>query len=603
MLTAMTAAIYFSPDGYQTDGAKLMGRHAAGAGFLRAFAATETAAMVTGLVQNPGMSDAFNKQMRAVGYQGKVRVVAMGNHARLADPGTLYHPDPGLSRFAWQRESVGAGTYSLCGVTHTTASHLAMDAITQLLMAPLREWDALICTSRAVLDSVQTLLEAQADYLRWRFGSVRFPLPQLPVIPLGVHCGDFEFTSDQRLTARIHLGVAEADVVVLFLGRLAFHAKAHPQAMYLALERVAAKFPERCLHLVQCGWFANAGMERDFREGAEKLCATVTHHFLDGREAAARTLAWAAADIYVSLADNIQETFGLSPLEAMAAGLPVVVSDWDGYRDTVRDGIDGFRVPTLMPGAGAGEDLARRYETEVDRYDMYCFHVCELVAVDVAATTECLARLVADPALRRRMGDAGRRRVREVFDWRLILGRYRELWAELAQCRLASPELGIPFGRADFPGVGLSPLLQERERPAAASLARVGADRQRRPDRMDPFVLFGGYPSRHLEDRDSLDLVADNADAAVTSLAMRRALGFNVHAHHVYPSEEDCRSVLDWVAAMPGISVGDLIAGFPLARQHAIRRGLAWMIKMDVLKFPRQPSRHEGKAHVSMVLT
>ena len=28
----------------------------------------------------------------------------------------------------------------------------------------------------------------------------------------------------------------------------------------------------------------------------------------------------------------------------MAAGLPVVVSDWDGYRDTVRDGVDGFRI-------------------------------------------------------------------------------------------------------------------------------------------------------------------------------------------------------------------------------------------------------------------
>ena len=26
----------------------------------------------------------------------------------------------------------------------------------------------------------------------------------------------------------------------------------------------------------------------------------------------------------------------------MAAGLPLVVSDWSGYRDLVRDGVDGF---------------------------------------------------------------------------------------------------------------------------------------------------------------------------------------------------------------------------------------------------------------------
>jgi glycosyltransferase involved in cell wall biosynthesis len=53
------------------------------------------------------------------------------------------------------------------------------------------------------------------------------------------------------------------------------------------------------------------------------------------------------------LSDNIQETFGIVPIEAMAAGLPVVVLDWDGYKNTVRDGIDGFRVPTLMSGAGS----------------------------------------------------------------------------------------------------------------------------------------------------------------------------------------------------------------------------------------------------------
>ena len=46
----------------------------------------------------------------------------------------------------------------------------------------------------------------------------------------------------------------------------------------------------------------------------------------------------------MSLSDNIQETFGLTPLEAMASGIPVIVSDWDGYRSTVRDNKDGFRI-------------------------------------------------------------------------------------------------------------------------------------------------------------------------------------------------------------------------------------------------------------------
>ena len=36
------------------------------------------------------------------------------------------------------------------------------------------------------------------------------------------------------------------------------------------------------------------------------------------------------------------------PVEAMAAGLPVV-SDWDSYRHTVSEGVEGFRIPTCPP--------------------------------------------------------------------------------------------------------------------------------------------------------------------------------------------------------------------------------------------------------------
>ncbi len=55
---------------------------------------------------------------------------------------------------------------------------------------------------------------------------------------------------------------------------------------------------------------------------------------------------YGAADVFLSLSDNIQETFGLTVVEALAAGLPVVASDWDGYKALVRDGISGYLVPT-----------------------------------------------------------------------------------------------------------------------------------------------------------------------------------------------------------------------------------------------------------------
>ncbi|HEV8098894.1 MAG TPA: glycosyltransferase family 4 protein, partial [Gaiellaceae bacterium] len=67
------------------------------------------------------------------------------------------------------------------------------------------------------------------------------------------------------------------------------------------------------------------------------------------------------------------EPFGMPTAEAMAAGLPVVVSDWDGYRDTVRHEVDGFRIRTFAPGAGMGDGLAHAHEAGTLNYDRYCW--------------------------------------------------------------------------------------------------------------------------------------------------------------------------------------------------------------------------------------
>ena len=95
-------------------------------------------------------------------------------------------------------------------------------------------------------------------------------------------------------------------------------------------------------------------------------------HFLDGKNTDVVRCCWAAADIFLSLVDNPQETFGLAPVEAMAAGVPVVVSDWDGYRYTVTDGVEGFLISTLAPSrAQQGEELALQHDHGLLSYQDY----------------------------------------------------------------------------------------------------------------------------------------------------------------------------------------------------------------------------------------
>ncbi len=50
------------------------------------------------------------------------------------------------------------------------------------------------------------------------------------------------------------------------------------------------------------------------------------------------------------------ESFGMVLTEAFASSTPVVASDIAGYRDVVRDGVDGLLVPAAEP-AELGEAL------------------------------------------------------------------------------------------------------------------------------------------------------------------------------------------------------------------------------------------------------
>ena len=553
----MSAAIHFHPEGYTTQGPKLMGRNAAGESFLRGLLTHGRRGPLTVHVEQEAHARVFEALARQHGREEPVEVVGAPNLPALSKAGALYLPGPSLAEQAWLRARTSPSAWSLCGITHTTASALAMDAITALSTAPVHAWDALICTSNAVRSHVTAMLDAQEEHLRARLGATRFTRPQLPVIPLGVHADDFRFTPDQRAAARQALGLAEDDRMVLFVGRLSFHAKAHPLPMYQALEAVARRLPGRKLVLVECGWFANEPIRVAYEAAAQAACPSVRRQVLDGRLPEARQQAWAAADMFCSLSDNIQETFGIVPIEAMAAGLPVVASNWDGYRDTVRDGIDGVLVPTWMAPPGTGADLAFRHAAGIDSYDRYCGYTASHVAVDIDATARALESLLTSPERCRAMGEAGRARVAEHFDWKSIIPRYEALWDALA----------------------------ERRRAAGAPPPQAW------PARMDPFTGFQHYPSQPL--RTDTRIVVTGPDA-LERLRRWQGLMMVNYAAAVLPPEAQVRGWLDsWASGEA--TCGSWLAGQPRETHARCARGLVWLAKLGIVRLvPRATAADDG---------
>lgn len=535
--------LYLNPEAFDTTGPALMGRHSAGESFLRGYLKHSRAPRFRFWnVAGQGRAVLDDLVGRIWRVDRPVDWINQHDRAGLAAVGAVHYPTPNLAREAWLRRSqLTPAAYGVSGLTHTTAEHQIMDSLSDLAMAPVTPWDALICTSEAVRQATESQIEAVRADLRERLGATRLPRPEVVTIPLGLNVDDFARDAPARRQWRTKLDLPSEAIVVLYVGRFNAKAKMNPVPMALALER-AARLTDRPLVWLVAGW------GEDYHAQVQAFCPSVRYVHVDGRRPENRFSVWSAADIFLSLSDNVQETFGLTPLEAMAAGVPAVVSDWNGYRDTVRDGVDGYRIPTLAPPPGATQDLADRYASLTIGYNEYVGAASQLVAVDVDATARAIAELADDDDRRRTMGAAARRRAREVFDWASIIPRYESLWDEMNARRRAALAAG------DVGGSGPNP---------------------RRPD---PFTLFAAYPSDILRD----DVrVGPGADPAHTFDHLLRA-PVATHGGRMLPSVTELRELAAAAAAGP-VPVSQLLAAQPPERQALMARGLLFLAKYGLL--------------------
>jgi glycosyltransferase involved in cell wall biosynthesis len=542
------AAILMHPDGYDTRGRRLMGRQSAGEGFLKGLLrhADVDRFHLWNFTDLP--TAALDRLVERIEPPRRpVRWIA--NRPDLKEPGVAFLPGPALGEEAWLRRPLGPRRYGLCGVTHTTATDRVMDAFSDLMTGPVEPWDALICTSSAVRQSTERQFELIREDLKARLGATRFASPMVTTIPLGVHAADFAPDPQARRSWRERLGIPQDGLVAFSMGRVTVSGKMNPASAALALQQAAERCQAR-LYWIVAGWSETEELGERVHGLTRALCPSVTYIPVDGRPADTRFSIWSAGDVFISLSDNIQETFGLTPVEAMAAGLPAVVSDWDGYRDTVRHGVDGFRIPTLAPRAGLGRDLAYQYAAGRLNYDTYIAVTTQVTSVDPAQTVSALSRLFLDPELRRRMGEAGRKRAAEVFDWSVVIPQYQALWAEQNARRLAAIRAGEPIAGPSFD-----------------------------PTRPDPFELFAGYPTKVLRPDHRLAI----APGLSWSGAQAR-LGHDLATMmgKFLPSPAEVEQVFEALARAGHASVHDLVAPFG-PRAPIVERGLVWMLKFEVL--------------------
>lgn len=214
---------------------------------------------------------------------------------------------------------------------------------------------------------------------------------KVKVINPGVQLGEFAGCDEAGRKWRAEQGL-EDRLIVLTVGRL--DPRKNQQAVLRAVADLAPRFPS-LLYVVAGGGLLKDELRmqaQDFGIGDRVL-------FAGGVDGATKLALYGGCDVFAMpaiQAGTDVEGFGMVFIEAGACGKPVIAGNVGGQPEAVKDGQAGFVVD----------------------------------GKNQSAVTDALAKLLSDEGLRRRMGEAGRRRA-EGLDWPRVVQRTVELVEKL----------------------------------------------------------------------------------------------------------------------------------------------------------------------------
>jgi glycosyltransferase involved in cell wall biosynthesis len=199
------------------------------------------------------------------------------------------------------------------------------------------------------------------------------PADKIDIVPLGLDPGGMRRSEELRARVRGEFGLSDADLLLGNVGRLVpFKGQEY---LLRSFARVSKDRPRTRLAIVGDG-----ELEGDLKRQAAALGIAGTTIFTGFRDD--MPALYSAMDVYVhSSVEGGGETFPFAVLQALAFGLPAVVTDVGEVGSMVEEGVTGFRVRDRDEGAFSG----------------------------------ALSRLLDDPALRSSMGAAGRKLLKRKF--------------------------------------------------------------------------------------------------------------------------------------------------------------------------------------------
>jgi glycogen(starch) synthase len=248
-----------------------------------------------------------------------------------------------------------------------------------------------------------------SEYMRGEIQYIfQVPVDKVQVIPNGVKASDFAIQDgfDKKGFRRRY--AADDERIIYYVGRLV-HEKG-VDTLIESVPRVLARYNQAKFVIAGKG-----PAEFALRERAHRLGVSQSIYFAGFVDDLTRNRLYACAD--VAVVPSLYEPFGIVALEAMAAGVPVVVSDTGGLSEVVHHAQNGLRA---YPGNA------------------------QSLADNILAYLEA-------PEFAQYIRNQATREVREIYDWSLIAEKTLEVYSEVLEEFEASPWAKM----GSFPADGL----------------------------------------------------------------------------------------------------------------------------------------------------
>jgi glycosyltransferase involved in cell wall biosynthesis len=240
-----------------------------------------------------------------------------------------------------------------------------------------------------------------------------------------------------RIEARKELGLDPEMFLVGFVGRLVPQKNLHVFLRMLAAIR-AELWPERVEALVVGGFatpypvldFGAAGYQEYVRTLSRRLEVEASVRYTGEVEHARLPVYYSAMDLLIHPTNNLEENFGLAPVEAMACGVPVVATAYGGLKDTVVSGTTGFLMESWVTPTG--------------------------IRMDTAAGISAASEILTDPEVRSRYSRSSVRRVHDLYSYDLFATRLcAAVETSVARRHKKGPQR-VSFARTKLPARGVS---------------------------------------------------------------------------------------------------------------------------------------------------